>query len=551
MFTRALMTSAIMIFGLFGCSNDNTPPNIDPSYKAIADSESRFNIYKSVPLTADISHLSKDQQSMLKEMFGAARIMDQLFWLQSFGNPDYLLPYVAGDSAAMFTQLNYGPWDRLNDNLPFLEGFGEKPLGAKFYPADMTKEEFEAWQAPGKDGLYSIVTRREDGSLMLTPYAKAYGPPLARAAEHLRNAASLAEDPIFADYLSLRADALLSDDYQASDMRWMDMTNNDVDFVVGPIETYEDGLFGYRAAFEAYILIKDLAWSEKLSRFVQYLPELQRQLPVPDPYKQETVGGHSQLNAYDVVFYAGRSNAGSKTIAINLPNDEEVQLSKGTRRLQLKNAMQAKFEHILLPIADVLIDPSQRQHVTFDAFFANTMFHEVAHGLGIKKTIESGENVRTVLRETASAIEEGKADILGLYMVSQLHAKGELGDAALEDFYVTFMASIFRSVRFGAASAHGKANMIRFNYFLENGAFLRDPSNGTYRVDMVGMREAMENLSRLILTIQGDGDLVAAQRLLNDRGTIGDQLAADLRRLAKADIPVDVSFIQGEKQLGL
>ena len=451
----------------------------------------------------------------------------------------------------MFTDINYGPWDRLDNNAPFLEGFQNKPLGAKFYPADMSKEEFEAWQQEGKDGLYSIVTRRDDGSLMLTPYSKAYGPQLSRAAEHLRKAAELAEDPVFAEYLALRADALLSDDYQPSDMRWMDMSDNKVDFVVGPIETYEDMLFGYRAAFEAYILIKDLAWSERLSRFVQYLPELQRNLPVPEQYKQEAVGGNSQLNAYDVVYYAGHSNAGSKTIAINLPNDEEVQLSKGTRRLQLKNAMQAKFEHILLPIADVLIDPDQRQHITFDAFFANTMFHEVAHGLGIKKTIDSGENVRTALQETASAIEEGKADILGLYMVTQLHAKGELGDAALEDFYVTFMASIFRSVRFGAASAHGKANMIRFNYFLENGAFMRNPDSGTYRVDMAGMREAMANLSRLILTIQGDGDLVAAQRLLADRGVIGEQLAADLARLAEADIPVDVSFEQGEKYLGL
>ncbi len=549
---RTLFTIAIMSFGLLGCSNDTPPESAaDPSYSAVSGSEKRFDIYRRVPLTADIAHLSKDQRHMLKEMFAAARIMDQLFWLQSYGNPDFLMPYVKGTNAAMFTDINYGPWDRLDNNTPFLEGFQKKPLGAKFYPADMSKEEFEAWQQIGKDGLYSIVTRRDDGSLMLTPYSNAYGPQLTRAAEHLRKAAELAEDPIFAEYLTLRADALLSDDYQPSDRRWMDMTGNKVDFVVGPIETYEDRLFGYRTAFEAYILIKDLAWSERLSRFVQYLPELQRNLPVPEQYKQEAVGGNSQLNAYDVVYYAGHSNAGSKTIAINLPNDEEVQLSKGTRRLQLKNAMQAKFEHILLPIADVLIAPAQRQHITFDAFFANTMFHEVAHGLGIKKTIDSGDNVRTALRETASAIEEGKADILGLYMVTQLHAKGELGDAALEDFYVTFMASIFRSVRFGAASAHGKANMIRFNYFLENGAFVRDPDSGTYRVNMVGMREAMANLSRLILTIQGDGDLLAAQRLLADRGIIGEQLAADLSRLAEANIPVDVSFEQGEKQLGL
>jgi len=552
MLKHVLISSIILGMGLTACSRDTTTTSpADPIYKATTNSESRFDIYKSVPLSTDISHLSRNQHKMLKEFLAAAKIMDQLFWLQSYGNPDYLMPYVEDEKAKVFADINYGPWDRLDNDRPFLTGFSEKPLGAKFYPENMSREEFDRWPEKNKAGLYSIVTRREDGSLKLTPYSQAYGPQLKRAAKHLRHAAELAEDPIFADYLSLRAEAFLNDNYQPSDMRWMDMTDNKIDFVVGPIETYEDRLFGYRAAFEAYILIKDLAWSERLSRFVKYLPELQRDLPVPEQYKQEEAGGNSQLNAYDVVYYAGHSNAGSKTIAINLPNDEEVQLSKGTRRLQLKNAMQAKFEHILLPIADVLIDPKQRQHITFDAFFANTMFHEVAHGLGIKKTLHSGENVRTALRETASAIEEGKADILGLYMVTQLHEKGELGDTALEDFYVTFMASIFRSVRFGASSAHGKANMIRFNYFLENGAFVRNQDTGTYRIDMNGMRQAMANLSRLILTIQGDGDLLAAQRLLQNQGQIGETLAADLARLSEANIPVDVRFDQGKQQLGL
>ena len=552
MLKHVLISSIILGMGLTACSRDTTTTSpADPIYKATTNSESRFDIYKSVPLSTDISHLSSNQHKMLKEFLAAAKIMDQLFWLQSYGNPDYLMPYVEDEKAKVFADINYGPWDRLDNDRPFLTGFSEKPLGAKFYPENMSREEFDRWPEKNKAGLYSIVTRREDGSLKLTPYSQAYGPQLKRAAKHLRNAAELAEDPIFADYLSLRAEAFLNNNYQPSDMRWMDMTDNKIDFVVGPIETYEDRLFGYRAAFEAYILIKDLAWSERLSRFVKYLPELQRDLPVPEQYKQEEAGGNSQLNAYDVVYYAGHSNAGSKTIAINLPNDEEVQLSKGTRRLQLKNAMQAKFEHILLPIADVLIDPKQRQHITFDAFFANTMFREVAHGLGIKKTLHSGENVRTALRETASAIEEGKADILGLYMVTQLHEKGELGDTALEDFYVTFMASIFRSVRFGASSAHGKANMIRFNYFLENGAFVRNQDTGTYRIDMNGMRQAMANLSRLILTIQGDGDLLAAQRLLQNQGQIGETLAADLARLSEANIPVDVRFDQGKQQLGL
>jgi hypothetical protein len=333
-------------------------------------------------------------------------------------------------------------------------------------------------------------------------------------------------------------------------MAWMDMKTNPIELVIGPIESYEDQLFGYRAAFEAYVLIKDMAWSEKLAKYAQFLPELQRGLPVPDAYKQETPGSDADLNAYDVIYYAGHSNAGSKTIAINLPNDERVQLEKGTRRLQLKNAMQAKFDHILAPIADVLIAPEQREHVTFNAFFANTMFHEVAHGLGIKNTLDGKQTVRAALKEHASALEEGKADILGLYMVQSLLEKGEITEGTLKDYYVTFMAGIFRSVRFGASSAHGKANMIRFNYFAEAGAFDRD-EQGLYSVNMDKMSAAVASLSVRILTLQGDGDYAGVAELVADKGVIKPQLAGDLERLASASIPVDIVFDQGKAQLGL
>ena len=287
-----------------------------------------------------------------------------------------------------------------------------------------------------------------------------------------------------------------------------------------------------------------------MSRFAEFLPELQRGLPVPEAFKAETPGTDSDLNAYDVIYYAGHSNAGSKTIAINLPNDEEVQLQKGTRRLQLKNAMQAKFEKILDPIAGVLIAEEQRIHVTFDSFFANTMFHEVAHGLGIKHTVDGNGTVREALLDVASSMEEGKADILGLYMITKLHAAGELGDIDLRDNYVTFMAGIFRSIRFGASSAHGKANMVRFNFFKEHGAFTRDPETGTYRVDIDRMEAAISALSELLLTIQGNGDYEGA-RALTEEGVIGPQLQADLNRLTQANIPVDIVFNQGISELQL
>ena len=334
-------------------------------------------------------------------------------------------------------------------------------------------------------------------------------------------------------------------------MYWMEVRDNDIELVIGPIETYEDALFGYRTAYEAYVLIKDHEWSDRLSRFADFLPQLQEGLPVPAEYKWETPGSDSDLNAYDVVYYAGHSNAGSKTIAINLPNDEQVQLMRGTRRLQLKNAMRARFDKILEPIADELMDESQRGHVTFDAFFANTMFHEVAHGLGIKNTIDGRGTVRETLLEVASSIEEGKADILGLYMITELHKAGELGDVDLHDYYVTFMTSVFRSIRFGAASAHGKANMVRFNYFMEHGAFIRDAETGKYRIDFERMQVAISGLSRLLLTLQGDGDYEGALGLTNTDGVIGKQLQADLDRLTQAEIPVDITFNQGLAELGL
>ena len=550
--SKKLRNETLLMLALLvtACGGGSTPPSAEPETSGVA--EPRPDIYAEFVLSTDLSHLSENQRRMIGVLIEASEIMDDLFWRQAWGD-DYeeRLASIGIDEARRFAELNYGPWDRLADEAPFIEGVGAKPLGANFYPADMSKEEFEAAYLPGKKGLYSLIRRNDAGELVLVPYHVAYADELARAAELLRQAADLADDPGFATYLKLRAAALISDDFQTSDLYWMDVKTNEIDVVIGPIETYEDRLFGYRAAYESYVLVKDMEWSERLSRFAMFLPELQEGLPVPAEYKWESPGTDSDLNAYDVVYYAGHSNAGSKTIAINLPNDEGVQLAKGTRRLQLKNAMQAKFERILVPIADVLIDESQRPHVTFDAFFGNTMFHEVAHGLGIKNTINGKSTVRDALLDVASSIEEGKADVLGLYMVTELHKAGELGDVDIMDHYVTFMAGIFRSIRFGASSAHGKANMLRFNFFEEQGAFLRDPETGTYRVDKERMTRAMTELSRLLLTLQGDGDYAGATELTETKGVIGAQLQADLDRLTSAGIPVDITFRQGAGILGL
>jgi hypothetical protein len=323
----------------------------------------------------------------------------------------------------------------------------------------------------------------------------------------------------------------------------MDMKRNTLDIVLGPIETYEDELFGYKAANEAVVLVKDKRWSERLAKYAAELPALQRGIPVDARYKRERPGADADLNAYDVVYVAGQANAGAKTIAINLPNDEQVQLRKGTRRLQLKNAMRAKFDRILLPIARELIAEDQLKHVTFDAFFENVMFHEVAHGLGIKNTVDGKGTVRAALKERAGALEEGKADILGLYMVRELSARGELGAGRIDDNYVTFLASLFRSVRFGASDAHGRANVVAFNFLQDMGAFTRE-SSGRYRVNAARMREGTDALSRAILTLQGDGDYAGVGALNARRGAIDAALKADLERLRTRGIPVDIVYEQ-------
>jgi len=522
-----------------------------PVSEGVPEQSSRFEIYATVSLTADLGHLSERQRQMIPLLIDASKIMDGLFWQQSFGDRETFLDGIEDPATRRFAEVNYGPWDRLAADQPFIESAGPKPLGAKFYPADMSKEEFEAWDQEGKDGLYSLVRRENDGSLKLLPYYEAYGEELRQAAALLRQAAELADEAEFANYLQMRATALKTDDFQPSDMAWMDMKNNPVELVIGPIETYEDQLFGYRAAYESYVLIKDLAWSERLARFAKYLPELQIGLPVPDEYKREVPGSDADLNAYDVVYYAGHSNAGSKTIAINLPNDEQVQLAKGTRRLQLKNAMLAKYNQILVPISEVLIARDLRQHITFDSFFGNTMFHEVAHGLGIKNTLDGHDTVRHAMKEHASALEEGKADILGLYMVQKLREKGEITEGQLKDDYVTFMAGIFRSIRFGATSAHGKANMIRFNFFEQAGAFSRDEASGTYRVNIPEFEQAVKDLSNKLLTLQGNGDYAAVDAFVAEMGNVSPGLQADLDRLADAGIPVDIVFEQGAEVLGL
>ncbi len=498
--------------------------------------------YAKVQLTSDISHLSDNEKHMLKYLFEVGRIMDDIFWTQNYGgDKETFLNSIEDDNARLFAEINYGPWNHFDNLASFLPEYGEMPQGAGFYPADMTKEEFEAWDNPDKTSQYTLIKRDENGKLQAVWFHEAYAEQVKTASDLLMKASELAGDEEFANYLRLRAKALLTDDYFESDMAWMDVRNNNVDFVVGPIENYVDALYGYKAAHEAFILIKDQEWSSQLAHYAALLPELQTQLPVAEEYKQEKPGADADLAVYDAVLYSGDCNMAGKTIAINLPNDERVQLQKGTRKLQLKNAMKAKFDNILIPISDVLMTPESRENIKFDAFFANVMFHEVAHGMGIKNTLDGKGTVRHALKEQYSAIEEAKADILGLYLVTKLSEMGEYTNSTLEENYTTFMAGIFRSVRFGASSAHGKANMLTFNFLEKEGAFTRN-EEGLYAINFENMKAAVAKLGGEILKAQGDGNYEFVKEWIATDGVIKPTLQADLDKVNGMGIPKDIYY---------
>ena len=527
-----------------------TPMPVSPAATISESPQEVLAKFITVKLEADTASLTRSERRMLPLLVDAAREMHDVFWVQVVGPRDSVLSSITDPAARRLADVMVGPWNRLEDDAPFVAGVGPKPDGANFYPRDMTKAEFErevqggGARADSLKSWYTMIRRDGSGRLSIIPYSRFFAAANQRAAAKVRAAAALAEDPGLRRYLTLLATALVTDQYRPSDMAWMDMKRNRLDIVLGPIEQYEDKLFGYKTAAESFVLVKDLAWSRRLAKYATLLPTLQRGIPVAEAYKRERPGTSADLNAYDVVYVSGQANAGVKTIAINLPNDEVVQLQKGARRLQLKNAVRAKFDRILVPIARELIVADQLPRVTFDAFFENVMFHEVAHGLGIKNTIDGKGTVRDALKERYSALEEGKADILGLYMLRQLNAQGEMGQEAIEDNYVTFLASLFRSVRFGASDAHGRANVVAFNFLERQGAFTRG-ADGKYRVDFARMRTASDSLSRRILVLQGDGDYAGVGALNSELGAIGAVLKGDLDRLKAKAIPVDVLFDQG------
>jgi hypothetical protein len=496
-----------------------------------------------------IAQLSEKERQLIPIFIQIAEIMDQLFWKQTFGDRA-ILDTISDLYMLDFAEINYGPWERLNNNKPFVSGFGSKPLGAQYYPEDITKEEFNAFNDPDKYSQYTVLRRNADGSLRTVWYRDEYKESLEKVYVLLDQAIELAEDRGLKNYLIERKKAMQTDEYFASDMAWMDMKESKLDFIVGPIENYDDKFLELKTSYEAFVLVKDEARSKDLEKFISMLPKLQKELPCDPKYKTFIPGTSSDLNVYSALYYGGDCNAGSKTIAINLPNDDRVAAAKGTRRLQLRNSMEAKFDKILVPIGELIITPAQQGNINFDAFFWNVTFHEVAHGIGIKNTINGKGSVDQALGTEKTSWEEAKADILGLFMVIKLVEMGEITNITAKDAMVTYIAGILRSVRFGAASSHGKANMMCFNYFENAGAFERD-ANGQYVIDYDKAYKAMNSWAELIIVTQGTGNFEFAQQYRNEHGGITETLQADLDKINSAGIPRDIRFHQGLKFLGL
>lgn len=475
--------------------------------------------------------LSESELRMLPHLLEAAEAMEMPFWIQNYGDPDPLLASVSDAETRRYLQMNYGPWDRMKGEEPFLSGVGVKPPGANFYPADITVEEFKAAASVNHDlkSPFTMVRRDAAGDIISIPYHSFFKRYVQSAAEALHRSAELADSSNFQKYLQLRAEALLSDDYRDSDMAWMALKDNTLDILVGPMEI-EDRLFGIKTAYAASILVKDWESSRRIQRYVEMLPWFQESLPVPEAYKKEKPGMDAQIDVYGVIRFAGLDRR-DMPVGVAWPADEVVQLHKGTRYLLLKDVMQAKFDGILNPISNMFIANEGRSLINFQADFHFIMFHEIAHGLGIKHTVKSGRPVRESLGELHYAIEEGKANLLSQLMAIRLYESGKFNKYDLLGLYATALVRALYNY-------DGPQSVMQLNYFKEAGAYSREPETGRYKVHQENMLAAVNSLAERLLRLQGDGDYEKAQAFLEQYSHPDQELTSDITRQERAKLPI-------------
>lgn len=508
-------------------------------------------------LTANTGALSPGERAALKKIIEAAKLLDPLFLRQVWSGNDELHQKLEADKSPVGRQrlhyflINDGPWSRLDSNEPFIEGVPkEKPPHANFYPDDIEKSEFDAWLAglPAAEkekatGYFYAIRRDANGKLMTVPYSEAYREFLDPAAKLLREAAALTTNASLRDFLTKRADAFVSNDYYASDVAWMDL-KAPIDVTIGPYETYEDALYGYKASFEAYVTLTDEVESAKLQKFGQHLQELENNLPMEARYRNPKLGASAPMRVVNEVFASGEGNSGVQTAAFNLPNDERVVKEKGSARIMLKNVQDAKFNKVLIPISRTVLSPAQQRTVAFDSFFTHILMHELMHGLGPHNITVGGQatTVRLQLKDLYSSIEEAKADVTGLWALQYLIDKGVIGKQMQRTLYTTYLASMFRSVRFGLTeSSHARGVALQFNYFTDEGAIKFDERSGKFSVDNSKIREAVTKLTRDLLTIEAEGSYDKAKAMLDKYSVLRPPMKGALDRLT--DVPVDIEPI--------
>jgi hypothetical protein len=507
-------------------------------------------------LTANTARLSPGDRKALNKIIEAAKLLDPLFLRQVWSGNDELHKKLMADKSQVGRQrlhyflINDGPWSRLDNNEPFVEGVPrEKPPQANFYPDNITKEEFNSWLAglPGSEkekatGYFYTIRRDPSGKLMTVPYSEEYREFLEPAAKLLREAAALTANRTLKDFLNKRADAFSSNDYYQSDVAWMDL-KAPIDVTIGPYETYEDELFGYKAAFEAYVTLTDAAESAKLQKFSQHLQELENNLPLEARYRNPKLGTSSPMRVVNEVFGSGEGNSGVQTAAFNLPNDERVVKEKGSARVMLKNVQDAKFNKVLIPITRVVLAPAQQRAVAFDSFFTHILMHELMHGLGPHNITVGGQSttVRLQLKELYSSIEEAKADVTGLWALQYLIDKGVIAKQMQRTLYTTYLASMFRSVRFGLTESHARGVAMQFNYFTDEGAVKFDERTGKFSIDNSRIKDAVRKLTNELLTIEAEGSYDKAKAMLDKYSLIRPDMKGALDRLK--DVPVDIEPI--------
>ena len=507
-------------------------------------------------LTANTAKLSARDARALAKIIAAAKLLDPLFLRQVWSGNDALKAKLEADKTAVGRQrlhyflINDGPWSRLDNNEPFIASVPhEKPPQANFYPDDITKDEFNSWLngLPGSEkekatGYFYTIRRDASGKLITVPYSQEYREFLEPAAKLLREAAALTTNRTLKDFLSKRAAAFTSNDYYESDVAWMDL-DAPIDVTIGPYETYEDELFGYKAAFEAYITLTDALESAKLKKFSQHLQELEDNLPLEARYRNPKLGASSPMRVVNEVFASGEGNNGVQTAAFNLPNDERVVKEKGSARIMLKNVQDAKFNKVLIPITREVLTAAQQRDIAFDSFFTHILMHELMHGLGPHNITVDGQatTVRLQLKDKYSAIEEAKADVTGLWALQYLIDKGVIDKQMQRTLYTTYLASMFRSVRFGLTESHARGVAMQFNYFTDEGAIKFDESTNKFSVDTTKIKDAVRKLTHELLTIEAEGSYDKANAILEKYSTIRPPMQGALDRLV--NVPVDIEPI--------